>query len=385
MSVPDLRAWLIDGALPLWAGPGLDREQGGFFERLDAAGRPMLAEGKRSVVQFRQIYVYSHAAILSGDTSWLDVARHGLEFVRAKAWHPKTGGWMHLLERDGTPRDARRDAYDQAFALYALGWYWKATGDETALDQARRSIAWMDGHLADPVHGGYAEALDDVVPDRGWRRQNPHMHLFEALVALHELTGERDWLDRAARIHGLLTRHFLRPDGTLAEFFTEGWVPAPGAPGTVREPGHHFEWCWLLDRWARSAGDPGHRAMSDRLWDWALAHGVETDPALVYAPFDEIGADGAIRRGSKRLWPQTEFIKAAVVREEAGDRRAAALVDRQLEALFANYLSGRPGLWRDQLQRDGAPISTNSPASTFYHLYLCLVEVLRVRRALNAG
>jgi mannose/cellobiose epimerase-like protein (N-acyl-D-glucosamine 2-epimerase family) len=379
MTVPNLRSWLVDGALPLWASAGLDREQGGFFERLDADGRPMLAEPKRVVVQFRQIYVFSHAAILTGDERWLDIARHGLDFVRAHAWHPTTGGWMHLLARDGTPLDARRDAYDQAFALYALGWHAKASGDASALDEARRTMAWMDGHLADPVAGGYAEALDDVVPDRGWRRQNPHMHLFEALVALHELTGERDWLDRAARIHRMLASQFLQADGTLAEFFTEDWAPAPSEPGTSREAGHHFEWCWLLDRWGRAAGDPGIAALSDPLWAWALDHGVETDSALVYAPFDENGAEGTIRRGSKRLWPQTEFIKAAVVREEAGDRDAAALVDRQLDSLFTHYLSGPPGLWRDQLQRDGSPLSTNSPASSFYHLYLCLIEVLRVR------
>ncbi len=375
---PDWRRWLFDGALPFWAEAGCDRQHGGFHERLDAAGRPFPGDAKRIVVQMRQTYVFSHAAVMSGDPRLLDVARHGWEFWTRHGWHPENGGWVHALTGDGGIADARRDCYDHAFALFCCAWYARASGETAPLDLASRTIEWMDGHLADTVDGGFLEALEDV-PGRRPRRQNPHMHLFEALSALYELTGEQEWRRRAEQMLDLLADRFVQPDGTLAEYFTQDWRPEDGMSGRIREPGHHFEWVWLLHRWGGVCDTIRYRPIADRLFDWALTHGVDTAEGMVFAPFDAVDPDGQVLRATKRLWPQTEFIKACVVRADAGDTEAASLADRQLESMWINYLQGQPGLWRDRLERDGAPVSTDSPASSFYHLFLCLSEVLRLK------
>ena len=79
------------------------------------------------------------------------------------------------------------------------------------------------------------------------RRQNPHMHLLEALLALHAATGEKNWLRRAGALVDLFKRRFSDPQtGALIEFFAEDWSPRPGDEGRLREPGHQFEWVWLL-------------------------------------------------------------------------------------------------------------------------------------------
>lgn len=375
---PDWRSWLFDGALKLWADAGVDRLHGGFHERLDAAGRPVPGDAKRIVVQMRQTYVFSHAAFLTGDAALLEVARHGWTFWNRNGWHPRTGGWVHALNDDGSVADGRRDAYDHAFALFCCAWYARATGETAPLDLANRTAEWMDEHLGDTVDGGYLEALEDV-PTRRPRRQNPHMHLFEAFSSLYELTGEQEWRRRAEGVLDLLVDRFIQPDGTLAEYFAQDWRLEGGPAGTIREPGHHFEWVWLLHRWEGICDMPRFRPLADRMYEWAVARGVDTEPGMVFAPFDEIDADGRILRQTKRLWPQTELIKACVVRASAGDPEAPKLMDRQLEAMWRHYLAGTPGLWRDRLDRDGTLVSSGSPASTFYHLFLALAEVLRAR------
>ena len=56
------------------------------------------------------------------------------------------------------------------------------------------------------------------------RRQNPHMHLLEALLALHVATGEKNWLRRAGALVDLFKRRFVDPQtGALIEFFGEDW------------------------------------------------------------------------------------------------------------------------------------------------------------------
>ena len=50
-----------------------------------------------------------------------------------------------------------------------------------------------------------------------------------------------------------------------------------------------------------------------------------------------------------------------------------------LDRLFECYLIADTGLWSEHLQRDGTPLRDTVPATSLYHLFLALTEVLRVR------
>ncbi len=362
--------WLFDVALPTWAAAGVDREQGGFVEQLTLAGEPDLTAPKRMRVQARQIYVYSHGAMLGWQGPALETAGVGFEFLTRHYWH-KDGGWVFAVSRDGQPREARREAYEQAFGVMALAWYYRASGDRRALDWIDRSLEFLDSKLGDDVHGGYREAVPDTLP----RRQNPHMHLLEALLVLHESTGRPDALIRAGKLIALFRQHFLdRSSDTLGEFFTADWQPADGVTGQLVEPGHHFEWVWLLHQYGRLSGDDcGDEAA--RLYRFAESHGVDED-GLSY---DALRRDGTIHDDNKRLWVQTEAIKAQVARHEfAGDADAESRLAVLLQALFERYLDRGNGSWQDHLRRDGTGFARFAPASSFYHVLLALSEVLRV-------
>ena len=382
VSSDRITGWLYEQALPLWSHAGIDRDAGGFVETLTLDHRPNLDLPKRLRVQARQTYVYSHAHLLGwappqGGPTALEAAASGFDFMTRHYWHAKSGGFIFSATRAGAPGDTRIEAYEQAFALFACAWYHQASGDPGALDWARRIVDWLDTNLADPRHGGLRESLAGGLP----RRQNPHMHYLEALLALHRATGERAWLDRAGRIVALFRQRFFDAGtGTLGEFFTADWQPAAGTEGQIVEPGHHFEWVWLLHEYGRLSGtDMSADAVA--LYRFGETRGRDRDAgAGAGLAFDGVLRSGAVHDGKKRLWVQTEAIKAQLARlEHDGDEAAREPLDMLTAALFDRYLCLGHGSWFDHLDRSGKPFGDNAPASSFYHVFLALTEVLRQR------
>ena len=366
-QVARIRAWLTEAALPLWSSVGRDKD-GGFVERLSLTGEPDYAAQKRVRVQARQIYVYSHAAILGLWPGGAELGQWGFEFLIRHALL-EGGGVAHLLDRSGTVLDARRDTYDQAFVLYALGWLYRAGKDKAVADAIGVVAAAIERHLRHPYEG----YLED---DRGGapRRQNPHMHLFEAFLSVYGATKDQVYLDRAKAIYVLFRNRFYdRRHGALREFFSEDWSPAPGEPGRIVEPGHHFEWVWLLHRFAELAGEQvGAEARG--LYDFGLRHGIEAASGLA---FDEVWVEGTSKLRTKRCWPQTEALKAELAIARAQGKPISPRADALVDNLFRYYLD-QPvaGGWNDAVDAANAPIAKTMPASTFYHVFLAFTEYL---------
>lgn len=381
----DLQAWLREKVLPFWAEQGFDSHNGAFLEKLDLAAQPGTEDYTRMRVQARQIYVYAHAFVGGLYPDGLKLAQAAYTYLSRQAWDAEGGGWYHLLRRDGTPLDRTKDCYDHAFALLALAWLYRAGGDKGVLDRARQTMDFLDRRLGlerDGAFDGYAErAVAAGEPPPQPRRQNPHMHLLEALLALYEATGETEWLDRAGSILGLFSSHFFsEPTSQLIEFFDLDWREVATEDGFLREPGHHFEWVWLLHRYGQLSGQDWVLAPMRKLFGWAWEHGIERRDAGIFAAYDAVDDSGRILMdGSKRLWPQTEALKACLaLTERCGEPAAEAGAAALLQSMFQHFVSRDHALWRDQLGGNGKMIADSIPASSLYHLYLAIIEVMRV-------
>lgn len=362
------RAWLFDAALPLWAERGFDARTGLFQERLDFQARPYADAPRRMRVQARQIFVFSEADRLGWDGPGADIVARALAAFERVYWAADgRPGWSHLARPDGEVCDATRDLYDHAFALFALAHARRIVGD-SAEALARRTLAYVDQALGDPDHGGFRENDRGALP----RRSNPHMHLLEAMLAWRAATGAEEWRARAVTLLGLFrSRFFDARSGVLREYFEEDWRPAAGAVGAVVEPGHHFEWCWLLAE-AERLGAGAAREEAAALHRFALAHGLDAGGFAL----DELDDTGRVVRPSRRAWPQTELIKAQVAAARAGNPGAAEAAAGTAEAFLDSYLGTEtPGLWMDQFDGSGAPMSADVPASTLYHVVLGFGEL----------
>ncbi|MEC7205663.1 MAG: AGE family epimerase/isomerase, partial [Pseudomonadota bacterium] len=231
-SIDRLREWLLADTLPVWLEKGYDRANRSFHERLSLDFSPVTEGGKRVLVQARQIYTYSSSA--SSIAGALDAAQSAFEFTEAKYRHP-AGGWRHRVTHEGAPLDDSRDLYDQAFVVFACAVLYRATGREDVLAAALETLRYLEAERSHPA-GGFTEIVPgDGSAFEGLRRQNPHMHLFEAMLALHESTDDDSHLEMATRLFELTRSKFI-VDNTLREYFTDALDPVQGEAGEIVEP-----------------------------------------------------------------------------------------------------------------------------------------------------
>lgn len=366
-----VRRWLFDAALPLWAEKGVDEH--GFVEQLDHEGRP--DETTRRVrVAARQVYVFAEAARL-GWSPGAAIAERGFDRLVRSAWLGPQQGWARLLSLQGEVIDRTAELYDIAFVLFAAAALNGLTGDPAARRAAHATLDFLDGRMR--LAEGFRESLGGGGP----RQQNPHMHLMEAALAWTAL-GEERFSGLADQLADLFAQRLFDPaSGTLGEFFSEDWRTAP-AEETVRcvEPGHHFEWVWLVAELKRLRGrDLTPAAVS--LYDFAERHGIEPQSGGVRNGVTETGAP--LDRSS-RAWTNCERIKAGIAITELTGRDARAGARAGLAFLFDHNLA-RPlaGSWSDTIAPDGRSDTDPVRASTFYHLMLAFSEVLRVEATLD--
>lgn len=368
------RAWLFDHALPMWWERGFDQTSKCFHERIALDGATQAHLPRRVRVQARQTVVYARAGALGWDGPWRNAVETGANILLTRALRPD-GGTRHMLDASGRAADDRRDLYDLAFVLFALAESARALGNRPDLIEAAENLlAWAEANWAHPA-GGFREGEVTPTPPR---RQNPHMHMFEALLALHAASNDPAYLSRATSIAHLFRDTFFdAKHGALPEYFDDAWRANADA---VVEPGHHFEWSWLLHKWnAAGGGDLG--AIAERLRVHGEVYGVDLASAAV---FDEVHPDGRPRTQTSRLWPHTERIKASVIRfERTRDPEAAHAAAQAFDMLMRYCDTPTKGLWRDRRLADGGFIEEAAPASSFYHIMFACDELIRVAATLE--
>jgi mannose/cellobiose epimerase-like protein (N-acyl-D-glucosamine 2-epimerase family) len=363
-----LRSLMIDHSLPLWSSEGWDRATGGFVDRLDQDGRADRLVPRRVFVQARQIYCFAKAAQVGWYPRGREIALKGLDYLLAKAKAPDgRPGFVHTLAPDGAALDPRRDTYDHAFVLLALASVYALDRDAQVRSEIDALVSFLDTQLRSP-HGGFAEGSPASMP----RRQNPQMHLFEAMIATFDATHEAAFQHRAGEFFALfLANLYDKQKHLLGEYFEDDWSNIE--PVSI-EPGHQAEWVWLLKGFERITGCPTGRYRAE-----LLASALRYRDAATGCLIDQGDAAGNIRKYSRRLWPQTEIAKAWIAQAEAGEAGAAAEARAALARLERHYLRHPvAGGWYDQFDRDGSSLVATIPASSFYHVLCATVEAEQV-------
>lgn len=348
--------WLRLRALPLWSAVGRD-DDGAFAELLTLEGRHVTSQ-RRARVQARQVFVFAEAGRMGWNGHWKQCVTTGLSWLDT-----------HYLRHDGLTRTLLSDTgevlddtpflYDQAFQMLARAHALMAgvEGDHHA-----KAVTARETLLAKaPKEGGLIEAGAHPY------QSNAHMHLLEASLAWETAGGDEGWTALADRIVNLASTRFIDPrGGFLREFFKPDWTPADGEDGDLVEPGHQFEWAWLLARYGRARGDATFIALAKRLHAFGrIGIGARRQVAL-----DALSTDGAPRGRRARLWPQTEWMKSALILAElSNDEERRSLIEEAAAAQRALWLYlTDDGLWRDKLLEGGGFINEPAPASSFYHI-----------------
>lgn len=381
-NVDFLATYLLKRWVPKWYSAFPDPATGGFYERLGEQFTPRTGLPRRLLTQCRQLAMYAHAYHRTGGDFAPDLERH-FESLVAHYFVPETGGWRFSVDDTGAIADSTYDLYSLSFVIFAMAHYYAATGDERAYVYAVGVVDFINRTFTMPNLPGYAEAVDvdlNIIPRQ--RRQNPHMHLLEACLFAFHIWDDELFKGVADTVVELFYNHFyIREQNQLCEFLTDDLKPDP-IDGARVEPGHYYEWVWLLKKHAAFNGNPiQHDDVCEDLLSWANTYGWDTEYGGIY---DVLSPNGSVLADTKRLWPFTEALKAnALMLDQAGDDGRAVLkakMEEMTRVFSENYMADR-GFWVEWLNRDLTPAVDYMPGTTPYHVYFGIMETYDVMRA----
>ncbi len=375
--------WLRTRALPLWSDIGVDRTNGGFIEKLTPSGLPT-DDPRRARVVGRQIFSFAVAERLGWQGDARGLVRHGLRALESQHLTSPAGIVVPLVAPGGRVLDTSFDLYDHAFVLFGLAAA-AATGEEPERLEVIASglLARMKAGWAHPT-AGFEEAQPRTLP----LKANPHMHIFEASLAWAAIGHDPVWNAMADEIAALcLSRFITAENGALREFYDGDWYALDDAVASVVEPGHQFEWAWLLIRWGTARNRPDAIAAARRLIALAEDFGVDDVRGLA---INELNADLTVRDNRARLWPQTERIKAYVAlagceTDPAAKTRAQAKITEACRGLLRFFEHPVPGQWWEHIDAGGQPVQEPSRASSLYHITCAIDTLVEGTRGYAAG
>nr|WP_306452329.1 AGE family epimerase/isomerase [Foetidibacter luteolus] len=148
-------------------------------------------------------------------------------------------------------KETRKEAYGNAFGIYALAAYYHASGDTAALNLAKKAFAWLDKHAHDTLYKGYYQHLQrDGTPvkrnagvpstsDLGYKDQNSSIHILEAFTELYGVWKDDTLKSRLQEMLLLIRDVIYTQKGSLQLFFQPNWSPVSFADSSVASISRH--------------------------------------------------------------------------------------------------------------------------------------------------
>ena len=340
--------------VPLWQGPGWNAELALPYEALSAAHQPLPPQRYRAMACARQLYLF---ASLIDDPQFPQAAERASALFRSLQRHfhdAEHGGWFYSIDAQGVPQDQRKDLYTHAFIIFACAHYWARVREplvESVLNAALEVVAerFSDGQ------GLYEASLDQDWSTLGsGPLQNPLMHLAEAFLATLSVRDDQAVQSALLALAEGMQQRFIEPVHNLM-------LEKPhGAVDNWFEPGHQFEWYFLLHASPLLRQSALHASL-EQAFEFAEQVGVNPHTGAVSGMLD---SNGNLRDGTQRIWAQAEYLRALTLRPHSQDA-----LHRQLLALQQHFLHA--GGWYECLDANGVVSRQDMPSTTPYHLATC--------------
>jgi len=308
----------LHAILLYWMENTPDLAHGGFIGRIDGQDRPHPEAPKGLVLNSRILWTFSAAWRSTGQSIYRPIADKAYDYLLHNFLDREYGGAFWSLDATGQPIDPRKQIYGQAFALYGLSEYYRASGEKTALDEAISLFRLIEQHSFDSgfnqdsgsPRGGYFEAftrdwslLKDVrLSDKDAndpKTMNTHLHILEAYTNLYHAWPDPLLLSRIIGLLDVFDRYIIGAGGHLGLFFDTNWKNR----SNLISYGHDIEAAWLLHEAALGINNNEWITKTSQLAlriAAAAAEGLDTDGGLWYEE-----EDGHLIR-QKHWWPQAE-------------------------------------------------------------------------------
>lgn len=271
--------WRTQGTeqiMPAWTDHAQTHE-GLYYAELDRDWTPQDTVTQYPGMLARHLFSHSAAYLMSGQTAHLEQAETIVDFLVEHGWDETYGGWYNAVSRDGEVVDDDKDLFMQIYATTGLALYAIATRDSVAQTYLERSREFMMEHAWDTEHGGYVDVLNrDGSIKSDLKDFSPQLApLSGYLLYLYPATRDSSYLQEAERIMDLTLTHMQDERGWIRERFARDWtfLPDDGKNSHINV-GHNAEVAWLLLRLHALTGNDRYRkeglALTDQLLEQAF-------------------------------------------------------------------------------------------------------------------
>lgn len=298
--------------LEWWSKYTIDEQRGGFYGKVDNVNQAHQAP-KGLVLNARILYTFSAAHLLKHNEQYLSLAKRAYHYLLDNFYDKTYGGFYWSLNTDGTLLDGKKQVYGQAFAIYALSEYYKATNNEQALEVAKSTYQLLEKYSYDQTYTGYIEAhtqtwgsIDDLrlsEKDQNEKKSmNTHLHVVEAYANLYTIWQHQSLKEAIQRLLHNFKSHIIATETShLHLFFTENWE----VRSSVVSFGHDIEAAWLLYEAAEIIGNEeelGYFKKTALNMAVAAGRGLQENGGLLY----EYDLKTGHWQKEYHWWPQAE-------------------------------------------------------------------------------
>ena len=370
----EVRRILMENILPFWFPACIDESGGGYqLVSLGTSGSPGSTgggESKLTIPVARICWFFSRMAREKHLAEGLSAADHGFRFLRDHLWDGDEGGFFWEVSPDGsTPLNTRKRLYAQAFGLYAVAEYARASGNGEARAFAEEVAVFLEGRFRDSRWGGYWEELvrEEDGSDRassGAREKpdprarmktfNAHLHMLEALSAFSKLSDADMWHTRIWETLLILTNTVYRGGyRTSTDWHREDWTPLLEKNFVDVSYGHDLEAVWMVQAASMDLGIPPSlfSTWGRALFDHALQWGWDRKRGGVYFR-GPLG--GPAYNREKVFWVQAEVLVSTLMAFRAtGDPRYGELYLSTLDWVTHRQVDWSGGEWHAEIREDG--------------------------------
>ena len=413
---------LENNILRFWLDKMQDRENGGFYGRIDGSGVLHPEAEKGAILNARILWAFSAAYRVLGNLEYLGASRIAYEYLIEHFIDPEYGGVYWSLDCHGNPLDTKKQFYAIGFAIYGLTEYVRATGDREALEYALDLYDCIEEHALDRAHNGYIEActrewgeiadmrlsaLDANYP----KSQNTHLHIIEPytnlLRCLKELQAQEscDYVPVVgsvlpvgitvpvetivaveASLRNLIdifTDRILNPDTHhLDLFFEMDWTRGAGH---LESYGHDIECSWLMHEAALVLGDKTVLAKVEpivREVAKASEKGLRPDGSMIH----EANLDTGHVDDDLHWWVQAENVVGWFnLYQHFGDEDALVKASKCWDYIKSQLIDYEQGEWFWSRHPDGTLNTVDDKAGFWkcpYHNSRMCLEIIERNTAL---
>ena len=293
------------------------------------------------------------------------------------------------VNADGTPGNTRKQVYTNAFFIYALAEYSRATGDKTSLEEAKKIFSMLEKHAADREQGGYFEVFSrewDRIRDRligeesdlTEKTMNTSLHVMEAYANLYRVSGDKEVgekLDAIVRI--FLGKIIDRNTSHLIPFLDRSW----NSTAHIDSYGHDIESSWLL---YEAAGLLNDKELSELTAKASIAvanaaaEGLRPDGGMV----TEKNLESGLVNPRRSWWEQAESVVGYLnAFEITGDEAYLEKSLKSWEYIKKNFIDRKSGGWYSYVSESGVPSGdkTGFWICPYHSGRMCMEVIERVR------